>query len=229
MADSEKPLKYLEVFDENQLSGYEKACFDAMKSIAQNMRTVTNTEDSESPVGERNYVLSLVYEMGKKQTPNEEASQDDTIRFGQSDLFVGGETYKRMRVDDDINYTCHDLGIAINNPNFEIVPDLVIHNSHNPEFGETGVGQYLVLEAKTTKRLGMYAFMRDFFKLNLYLTKLHFEKAIYLIINSSIERVDELIEEYINKKYYLFAHGQMFFYIQQDKECEPIVYRFCRR
>ena len=61
----EKNLKYIERIDtyENE-SEYVKRCFTAMRMLAANPNIVRNTEDDNSPTLERNYILSMVYQIG---------------------------------------------------------------------------------------------------------------------------------------------------------------------
>ena len=192
------------------------------------MKIVTNTENSESPILERNYVLSLVYEMGK-QTSENTSQKGELLELDSLGFFVGGETDKYISVNEEaVQNTCNDLDITImKSEEFKVIPDLVIHNSHNPEAGQTGCGQHLALEAKTTKKLGKFAFMKDFFKLNVYLSTLRFEKVIYLIVNSRAEQINTLIKQYLKNGYYQNEHSdQLLFFIQENKDVEPVVYRF---
>ena len=221
MAKDKKESMYLKEIDANVLDVYMKSCLNAMKSIAHNTRVVVDTENQNSSVLERNYVLSLVYEMGKQISKNE-------FEFNSSGLFIGGETSKYIRVNSEkIRATCNELDIKIKEKKFEVIPDLVIHNSHNPDAGDSGDGQRLALEAKTTINLGKVAFMKDFFKLNVYLASLHFENVVYLIVNNNTKRICELIEDYLNNEYFLFKEGpKMFFFIQEKIEDEPKVFQF---
>ena len=100
--------------------------------------------------------------------------------------------------------TCEALNFSLKSNKIETIPDLVIHNSHNPKSGDSGEGQFLVLEAKTTKRLGEHYFMRDFFKLNLYLSRLQFKNAVSLVINKPAKIIDGYIETYKKKNLYWY-------------------------
>ena len=226
MAENKNEFKHLKVVKEDELKGYVKTCFSAMKTIAHNMSLVTNTEDPDSSVLERNYVLTLVFEIGKQISKYNETSE--RLELYSSELFVGGETNKFLNVNSDkVQKTCNDLEIVIKDSKFETIPDLVIHSSHDSEAGNTGEGQYLALEAKTAKKLGKFAFMKDFFKLNAYLASLNYENAIYLIVNSSAKQVESLIEEYINNGYFLNeGNYKLLFFIQETKDVEPIIYQF---
>ena len=94
------------------------------------------------------------------------------------------------------------LKFSLKDNEIEVIPDLVIHNSHNPKSGESDEGQFLVLEAKTTRRFGVHYFMRDFFKLNLYLSRLHFRNAVSLVVNKPARKIDDYIGSYKKKDYY---------------------------
>ena len=61
----------------------------------------------------------------------------------------------------------------------------------------------MILEAKTTNRLTSYQFMRDFFKLNLYIVGLRFQNAVSLVINKPANIIDDYIGTYKKKGFYL--------------------------
>jgi hypothetical protein len=198
----EKELKYIEKVDsiENE-SEYVKKCFTAMSMLAANPNIVRNTEDNNSPTLERNYILSMVYNMGKSDYLREVTTFD----FGSGSCFVNGENNKHISIDNPrIIKDCKYFRTPIKKKGIEAIPDLVIHNSHNPEKGKTGEGQFLILEAKTTKRLNGYYFMRDFFKLNLYIAGLRFQNAVCLVINKPVSKIDDYIGTYKKKDYYWY-------------------------
>ena len=214
----EKELKYIEKIDsiENE-SEYVKRCFTAMRMLAANPNIVRNTEANNSFMLERNYILSMVYNMGKSDYLRENTNME----FGTEPChcFVGGETNKHIQVlDMNIEKICEELNFAIKDDKIEVIPDLVIHDSHNPLAGNTKEGQYLALEAKTTKRLGQYYFNRDFFKLNLYLAGLHFQNAVYLVINKSVITIDDYIGTYMANHYCLYCDlkRKVRFFIQEN-------------
>ena len=211
----EKRLKHIEKIDsiENE-SIYIKKCFSAMRTLAANPHFVKNVSDKNNSVLERNYILSIVYNMGKADY----LRADTDILFDSRSYLVGGETNKYISLKGEKEKkTCDDLRFAINDNKIEVIPDLVIHNSHNPDCGNSEKGQYLVLEAKTSKQLGEYYFMRDFFKLNAYLAGLHYQNAVYLVINKSANTIDDYIAAYKMKEYYWYDHvkSKLCFFIQE--------------
>lgn len=194
--------KYIEKIDsfENETI-YIKSCFAAMRTLAAKPNVVANTADEKSSVLERNYILSLVYNMGKADYLRE--NKDIVIDSGP--YLVGGETNKLIPVlDASAKTTSKDLCFKIKDNKIEVIPDLVIHNSHRPEAGLSVEGQYLALEAKTSKHLGQYYFNRDFFKLNLYLDGLHFQNVVFMVINKSASTIDDYIGTYLKKDYYQY-------------------------
>lgn len=198
----EKNFKYIEKIDtfENE-SEYVKKCFTAMRMLAASPNIVRNTEDDNSPTLERNYILSMVYHMGKSDCLRENTD----VILGSGPYFVGGEANKLIPImDESAKKTSKDLRFADRGRKIEVIPDLVIHNSHCPKAGNTEDGQYLALEAKTTRILGQYYFNRDFFKLNLYLADLNFKNAVYLVINKSVSIIDDYIGTYIMNNYYQY-------------------------
>lgn len=211
----EKELKYIEKIEsmENE-SIYVKMCFTAMRTLAANPNLVKNIEDKNSPILEKNYILTMVYNMGKANYLRDNAE----FVFDSRSSIVGGETnkYISLKGEKEIR-TCNDLRFIIKNDKIEVIPDFVIHESHNPDCSNSEKGQYLVLEAKTSKQLGEYYFMRDLFKLNAYLAGLHFQNAVFLVINKSAKTIDDYIASYKNKKYYWYDHvkRKLCFFIQE--------------
>ena len=212
----ENNLKYIEKIEtfENE-SEYVKKCFTAMRMLAANPNLVANTVDEDTPILERNYILTVVYNMGKADYLRE----DSIFQFDATSFFVGGETIKRISPNDlKMEQTRKDLKFSLKDNKIEAIPDLVIHNSHNPKSGDSDEGQFLILEAKTTRRLGEHYYMRDLFKLNLYLSRLHFQNAISLVINKPAKIIDDYIGIYNRKDYYWFsdAKSKLRLFIQEN-------------
>lgn len=229
MVDKNKELKCLEPIEKlDDIGVFAQKCFDAMKQLKSTPEVVENTDVTSPSIQERNYILSLVYIIGVEDAKGEKQKGDDFFLLSASEFFVNGETTKYISLDDpDVKKTCEDLEFSITEKGIQVIPDLVIHNSHNPKSAENKDNQVLVIEAKTTRTLGRFAFMKDFFKLNAYMAELQFQKAIYLIVNTGEAKVDDMIEEYINSKYFLFEHRRdsLFFFIQESIDSEPKVYK----
>ena len=96
-------------------------------------------------------------------------------------------------------------------------PDLVIHeNNKKADLDERK--QLLIIEAKTSKYISDYNFCRDFFKLNVYIEYLSFQKAIYLILGNTAEYVDKKIKNYIeNYKYQVTGYSDKLYFVIQEK------------
>lgn len=193
-----------------------------MRTLAENPHFVTNVADENNSILERNYILSMVYNMGKA-----DYLRDNTeLIFASSSYLVGGETnkYISLKGKKEIK-TCRDLRFAIKDNKIEVIPDLVIHDSLNPNSGDSSEGQFLVLEAKTSRQLGEYYFMRDFFKLNAYLAGLHFQNAVYLVINKSANTIDDYIDAYKKKDYYWFEHLKSYLRLFIQEKDKPELYK----
>lgn len=218
-----KELKYIEKMDsiENE-SIYVKMCFTAMRTLAANPQIIRDTDDKNSSIIERNYILSMVYNMGKADYLRD----NNEFFFGSSPYFIGGEANKYISLKGEKEtMTCDALRFAIKDDKIEVIPDLVIHDSHNPNSGNSDKGQFLVLEAKTSRQLGKYFFMRDFFKLNAYLAGLNFQNAVYLVINKSAKTIDDYVDAYKEKQYYWYddVNSKLRFFIQEKDE--PKLYK----
>lgn len=197
---------------------YVSICFDAMCALAKQWHLVADSENDDAPVLERNYVLSLVFQLGKMTADNAD--------FG-TNVFPSGENNKHICAYlNDIRDTYKELYEKELRPPFEVMPDLVIHTSHNAKANNSS-GQYVAIEAKTTKNLGRTAFWRDFFKLNVYLCSLSFKKAIYLIVNTKRERIEYLIEKYFDEEYFISKENlnDLLFFVHEAKDTPPRVYK----
>lgn len=197
---------------------YASLCYDAMCFLAKQWYLVTDSENDDAPVLERNYVLSLVFQLGKMS-----AHIPD---FG-TNVFPSGENNKHLDADwNEIGNTYKELYEKEIKPPFVIIPNLVIHTSHNAKARNSN-GQYVAIEAKTTKDIGRTAFMRDLFKLNMCLSSLSYKKVIYLIVNTKRERIEYLIKKYFDEKYYISKENlnNLLFFVQENKDNPPCVYK----
>lgn len=198
---------------------YAAICFDAMLKLKENSYLISDSESvDENPILERNYVLSMVFQMGKN-------TKEDS-NFG-TNVFPSGENNKFINnYIDEIKSTYKDLYDRELLTSFEVIPDLVIHTSHNQKSSCCN-SQFVVIEAKTTKNLGKVAFMRDLFKLNVYLCDLNYNNAIYLIVNTLKNKIENLIRYYFNNDYFYkkYELGKLLFFIQEDQNSSPSVYK----
>ena len=135
---------------------YVALCFKMMEQLHRNWFLVANPNDSNATVLERNYIISLIFLMGKD-------SHDSS--FGIN-VFPSGDINKEIRSHEAAKTTYERLYLKeIQGEKIHFIPDLVIHTSHNPNAINAG-SQYVALEAKTTNNLSAKSFKKDFFKLN---------------------------------------------------------------
>lgn len=169
---------------------YVKLCRNVMWLIKRDHETVLCNPSPNYELDiiyERNYMLTFAYLMGQKsggiQSTYEFLSQK--LVNGEVNKYIflnsGEEAYEsRNNLKPGRDYFC---------------PDFLIHSSHvNP--GENYEGQYMIMEAKTTSKLKQEDFDWDLFKLNLYVEKLNFDTAIFLIVNTSYTDVAEMVNNY---------------------------------
>lgn len=136
------------------------------------------------------------------------------------------KAYKR-KVEDDILVSV-EVKKQIDNAGTgksDYYPDIVFHESHEKK--DAGK-QHMIGEVKTTKSLYLKNFKHDFLKLNLYLDKLNFEKAVYFLIYTSKEKVEKLLEEYMTQDdVYLSPKSENIFFLIQGELHEKVkIYRF---
>ena len=214
-------IKTIEILEPYTLGkdSHATICFDAMKKLSENSYLITDSESGDDkPILERNYVLSMVFQMGK--------STKDDSDFG-TNVFPSGENNKYIKnYLEEIKITYEDLYERELLTSFEVIPDLVIHTSHNPKSGNCS-SQFVAIEVKTTKNLGKVAFMRDLFKLNVYLCDLNYNNAIYMIVNTPKDKIENLIRHYFNTNYFYkkYELGKLLFFIQENQKSTPAVYK----
>ncbi len=199
---------------------YVSLCFDAITQLSENRYLITNTESDNEVILERNYILAMVFLMGKK-------TKDDES-FG-TNVFPSGENNKYICDNlNDIKETYNNLHSKELKGKFKVIPDLVIHTSHNPK-SQYSKSQYVALEAKTTKQLGKVAFYRDLFKLNVYLCDLSYKDVVYLIVNTEKKKIEDLISQYFSNNYFYNKDklNNIWFFIQENGESSPYAYKLC--
>lgn len=204
---------------------YLVLCYDIMRIIQKDHDVVICKEKAGKlkDIYERNYIITFAYLMGRK------AGNSKLL----SDKFVNGELKKEFNLnplDDD----CKTRDRLKPDSKF-YCPDFVIHTSHE-RMNENYNGQYLIMEAKTTSDLKNKDFYWDLFKLNLYVEKLEYNTAVYLIVNTTVSEVKSKVERYHKNKYWYSPklrrlnrrrNGEkhhIFFLIQENVEKAPQIY-----
>lgn len=169
---------------------YVQLCRHVMRKIKEEHKTVLCNPSSKTEleeIYERNYMLTFAYLMGQKT-----GKKQSTYNL-LSNKLINGEVNKYIFLtSDDEAYESRN---ALKSGREYFCPDFLIHTSHdNP--GENYEGQYMIMEAKTTSKLKQEDFNWDLFKLNLYVEKLDFDTAIYLIVNTSYTDVATMVSNY---------------------------------
>lgn len=197
---------------------YVNMCYNAMIHLKEHK----GYDVSEEHLYERNYIVSLSYIMGMYD------GKDNKL----SGVIVGGDINKVVfdncmnlasEENEQINKTRTSLCFTSN----YVAPDFVVHkNNKIKDIKERN--QKIIIEAKTKKSLMSKDFYDDFFKLNVYLSRLKFRYGIYLLINTPIAKVNRFINEYIAKDYYISekCKNRMLFLIQEKESDMPSLYGF---
>ena len=223
--------KELVVLEQCELENgsYTSICFDAMKNLSENWYLVAaDDNDDDKPVLERNYVLSLVFQMGKNTNYEEQKVKYADLNSGfGTNVFPSGENIKDLDYKHEETKDTYQKLYKREYPSSQVViPDLVIHTSHDPRAAKSD-GQHVAVEVKTTKKLDRTPFFKDFFKLNRYICDLRFKNAIYLIVNTPKKRIEDLIKQYFKKKLFFKKNklGKLLFFIQEGQNSSPIVWK----
>lgn len=169
---------------------YVILCRNVMRLIKRKHETVLCNPTSNSELDmiyERNYMLTFAYLMGQKSV--ELRSIDKLL----SQKLVNGEVNKYIFLNSDDK--AYESRNKLKPGRDYFCPDFLIHSSHEKSGGNYE-GQYMILEAKTTSKLKQEDFDWDLFKLNLYVEKLNFDTAIFLIVNTSYTAISTMVSNY---------------------------------
>lgn len=204
--------------DISKYGPYVGMCYNAMTHL----KKYNGFEVSDDKIYERNYIISLSYMMGKYDGKEEK----------MSGLIVGGDSNKYI-FDECIRTAINEVykikktkEILVFSTNY-VAPDFVIHkNNRIKDINERN--QKIVIESKTKDQLLPKEFFDDFFKLNVYLSRLKFRYGIYLLINTSVDRVNSFVGEYLKKDFFVSekCKNRLLFLIQENKSVNPALYVF---
>ncbi len=208
---------------------YVKLCRNVMWLIKRYHKTVlcNPSQNSElDKIYERNYMLTFAYLMGQKS-----GGIQSTYEF-LSQKLVNGEVNKYIYLDPSDE--AFESRNQLKSGREYFCPDFLIHSSHDNS-GDNYEGQYMIMEAKTTCNLKQEAFDWDFFKLNLYVEKLNFDTAIFLIVNTSYTDVAEMVNNYrywhsdkldpTKREIHNNVIPHIFFLIQGNVKEQPKIYK----
>lgn len=171
-------------------------------------------QNEDNNIDEQNYVIALAGAIEGE--------------IGKTKFLLGGEVRKEISTS---NQYVQDLIARLkkkdeyNEPDATVKPDYVIHYSVKRE-DINEEKQKLVIEAKTTKQLTQDPFSWDLYKLMSYVNELKYESAIYLILNTRKEKVEELLEGYRKQNLPIIRipEERLFFFIQENIESSPEIY-----
>lgn len=183
---------------ERECSEEVKICYNILKDINPGSVADKLDDDSWGHIYERNFIINLAYQYGKKLGLSE-VNNDASINL------ISGEIAKHIDVPPNFKEKIKELKNSDSVENITVFPDFVLHNSYN--ISEAVDGQHLILEAKSKSTLTKVEFEWDFIKLLLYVKRLNFSNAIYLIIGVK----SDVISDYLNNLHdepEIFAEGE---------------------
>lgn len=208
---------------------YLDYCFKAMKELHNSLDWICfhkeDMDEDDIQVYERNFIISLasiLSQMKGFKLPGkingEVAKSIDALAPQEVK-----EQYLELKRKQTPGY---------NPKSCYIFPDFLIHENHSPEKETwTCENQHIIIEAKTSCNININSFFLDFFKLNLYLSYLHFENAIYLIVRTPISKIEEYLLEYEKQNKYLCEDklDNLYFFVQEQIDVEPKIYRITNK
>lgn len=197
---------------------YLKTVIDAIKDIKSEVisqQIELSDGNNKLKVYERNVVISIAYEIGK--TYGAGASICNNIQL------INGEVLKRINIPElSTNYNRITGKNLREDTNINIIPDFLIHQSHDCSSID-GDCQYLIMEAKSQKYLSRKHFNWDLFKLNLYIDKLNYDVAVYLIIGKTYKSIERFLIKYVQSGFFISVKiSKLFFLIKQDINESPL-------
>lgn len=174
--------------NEQELDEYVNACYNVVKGLLPH--DFLQYGPVKSDLYERNYIIVMSYHLGRYYS---------TLLKGD---VVNGELCKSIKIrSDKMSKTFEILKYSNYDALASFIPDFVIH-TNEPNRKLTQETQKLIMEAKTTPHLTKKGFNWDFFKLNVYLNKLKYRNAVYLILNTPKVKIDQLLTSYFSEDYY---------------------------
>ena len=204
--------------DISKYGSYIEMCYNAMTHL----KKYKGVEVSDDKLYERNYIISLSYIMGKYDGKKEKMS--GLIVGGDCNKYVFDECIRTATEQvERIKETKDVLGFSTH----YVAPDFVIHkNNRIKDINERN--QKIVIESKTKDNLLSKEFYDDFFKLNVYLSRLKFRYGIYLLINTSVNRVNGFIRDYLKNDFFISekCKNRLLFLIQESESVNPALYVF---
>ena len=204
-------------------------CFEAMKDLHNSLDWICfhkeDMDEDDVQVYERNFIISLVSMLSKKEgfilpgkINGEVAKSLDALAPRDAK-----EQYIELKRQQTPGY---------NPKSCYIFPDFLIHENQSPDKNTwTSTNQHIIIEAKTSCIININSFFLDLFKLNLYLSYLHFEKAIYLIVQTPVSRINNYLLEYEKQNKYICEEklDNLYFFIQEHIDDEPKIYKMTKQ
>lgn len=218
-----KLKEYKEPLPDNTYLYY---CFEAMGELHKSLDWICfhkeDMDEDDVQVYERNFIISLTSKLSKKgfRLPG----------------MINGEVAKSLDALAPVEIKSQYIEIKRHHkPNYNpkscyIFPDFLIHENHSSDKDTwTPDNQHIIIEAKTNNIVDEHAFYLDLFKLNSYLSYLHFENAIYLILQTPISKINEYLIKYENKVGFLSERiNDLYFFVQEQIDAEPKIYKISK-
>lgn len=195
-------------------------CYNILKDIHAESVADKLDDDTWGHVYERNFIINLAYYYGKK-IESLETNNNASINL------ISGEIAKHITIPQKFKDKIEKLKNTDSIEDITVFPDFILHSSYN--ISESFSGQHLILEAKSKCKLSQAEFDWDLIKLIMYIERLNFRNAIYLIIGMKIcdilgyfnnlqEEVGKIIEDENNI-------DKIRFIIKESIDDDPKIYQ----
>lgn len=199
--------------NEQELDEYVSTCYRLIKDLEPNEFLQYFNHSLE--LYERNYIITFSYHLGRKYSS---LLKDDIVN-GELSKQIDISSRWMSETRDHLKFSNYDKYVSF-------IPDFVIH-TNEPNRKLSQETQKLIMEAKTTPHLTKKGFNWDFFKLNVYLNKLKYRNAVYLILNTPKVKIDQLLTSYFSEGYYYDKNQihRLTFIIQESLNEVPLIYK----
>lgn len=221
MIEGEKKFKCLAPIGKNKAGKYIEMCYDAMRQLIDN-KYVIGSESEKDFIYERNLLISLAYLLGRE---HHDKVKPCYLIGGEVNKYVFDKTFQ----NDDTAYDNTWINSTKSKLDFDstyVTPDFLIHRFKKLSDKNRG-GQKLVVEAKSKKSVSQKDFQKDLFKLNVYLTRLKFEKAVYIILNLRKNAIESMVYDYISNGMFWSdkSYDKLYFLIQENEVSKIRTYK----
>jgi len=173
-----------------------------MRIVNEEVHSLAYSKNRTQP--ENNFVSYLIAHYLIELDNKEETELINTTIYPQVQL------YKKLVKKTENEQLIEDFNLKIG-----LYPDLVFHKDQQDNDSKN---QKLAIECKIEENLAYDKFSYDMAKLILYISEINFQKAIFLIANSSLETIEKYLKVFKAKYNYPECYNKMEIWVKNFGE-----------